>query len=367
MSYYDLSSSDKSDEDAESCSEDDHDDDNDEVNDEQDHNQYRHTVVVTRIPSDKQHLWTRSIVHVDVDCFYCQCEQVDGPPDFRERPVAIGQKHIIVTCNYLARDLGVKKLQSKQDALRACPSLLILEGSDLERYRRHSRHIYLAFREELQLMGRDHGVSVPVRKGGMDEAFGDMTNLVTATLERNQRTLPPVSTCAAHVYGNDSNETSVLTEDQTGAQTIVHGQQHASALDNAHVHYGSDRERRECQQRLECAAAIAERVRRLIYNKVGFVTTMGISVSPMLAKLASDLKVGSALQPSLYYSCAKRCAFIHLSASSSLTYIFSETKLPQHTLSMAIGKPDTSHATTENSRAGIWYIEGAEDVFGTRS
>jgi hypothetical protein len=47
--------------------------------------------------------------------------------------------------------------------------------------------------------------------------------------------------------------------------------------------------------------------------------------------------------------------------------LFSETELPQHTLSMAIGKSDTSHAATENSRAGIWYIEGFEEVLGTRS
>jgi nucleotidyltransferase/DNA polymerase involved in DNA repair len=110
-----------------------------------------------------------------------------------------------------------------------------------------------------------------------------------------------VITCVLHTW---------RAEDQTGGQTIVYGQKTASALDNAHVQYGSDQERREYQQRLDCAAAIAERMRRHIYNKVGFVTTMGISVSPMLAKLASDLKVGSAVHPSLNYSFTKCCAVI---------------------------------------------------------
>lgn len=73
-------------------------------------------------------LWSRSIVHLDVDCFYCQCEEIDGPPDFKERPIAIGQKHIVVTCNYIARREGVKKLQCRIEAMRKCPNLLIIEG-----------------------------------------------------------------------------------------------------------------------------------------------------------------------------------------------------------------------------------------------
>lgn len=279
MSYYDLSASDYASEE---------DDESQASDNREDH--------FARIPSDNiDHLWTRSIVHVDVDCFYCQCEQVDGPPDYRERPLAIGQKHIVVTCNYLARALGVKKLQSKIDAVRICPSLLILDGSDLERYRRHSRNIYLNFRNEIKSMANDLGVFTSVRKGSMDEAFADLTNLVTAVIKQKRRQNTPSAT---YVYGNDLNETSVLTEDQSGAQTIVHAHYRASASENAHVHYGSDRKRRECQERLECAASIAEHVRNVIHETLGFTTTMGISVSPMLSKLSSDLKVRS---PSFAY------------------------------------------------------------------
>ena len=271
MSYYDLSASDYASDGDES-----HASDNREVH-------------FARIPSDNvDPLWNRSIVHVDVDCFYCQCEQVDGPPDYRERPLAIGQKHIVVTCNYMARALGVKKLQSKVDAVRICPSLLILDGSDLERYRRHSRKIYLTFRDEIKRMASDLGVLTSVRKGSMDEAVADLTNVVNALiLQKERQTIPP----AAYVYGNDLNETSVMTEDQSGAQTIVHAHYRASANENAHVHYGSERERRECQERLGCAASIAEHVRNVIHKTIGFTTTMGISVSPMLSKLSSDLKV----------------------------------------------------------------------------
>jgi len=269
MSYYELSSSDRS-----------GDDESDQSDKDMDQ--------CSKTPSDnpQHHLWSRSIVHIDVDCFYCQCEQVDGPPDYRKRPLAIGQKHIIVTSNYLARDFGVKKLQSREDALRACPSLLILEGSDLERYRRHSRNIYLGFREEMQAIGRKYGVIVPVRKGGMDEALADLTELVNAAMKQDCGR-PSI---LIHIYGSDSNEISVLTEDQSGAEVVVNAKYHATPLENAHVNYGSDNDKRECQARLKCAASIAERVRYAIHEKVGFTTTMGVSVSPMLSKFSSGLK-----------------------------------------------------------------------------
>ena len=82
---------------------------------------------------------------------YCQCEEIDRnlrqvkPP----RPLAIGQKHIIVTCNYEARKRGVKKLQLRENAMVVCPDLWIVEGSDLQRYRYHSRKVYESFRNAL--------------------------------------------------------------------------------------------------------------------------------------------------------------------------------------------------------------------------
>jgi hypothetical protein len=97
--------------------------------------------------------WARSLLYLAmIDCFYCQCEEIDR--DLRAqkplRPLAIGQKHIIVTCNYEARKCGVKKLQLREHAMAACPELWIVEGSDLESYRRHSRAVYESFRSCLQ-------------------------------------------------------------------------------------------------------------------------------------------------------------------------------------------------------------------------
>lgn len=50
----------------------------------------------------------------------------------------IQQKNIIVTCNYVARDLGVTKLMSVTDAKEKCPQLVLVKGEDLTHYREMS-------------------------------------------------------------------------------------------------------------------------------------------------------------------------------------------------------------------------------------
>jgi DNA polymerase iota len=216
----------------------------------------------------------RIVVHMDVDYFYCQCEEIEGQD--RNRPIAIGQKHIIVTCNYVARHQGVKKLQLKTEAIRACPTLLILDGSDLERYRRHSRSIYTCFRDHVKLLAHEYGVDkelLAIRKGGMDEVYCDMTALVEAASYRKL----PIPT-NAFIYG-ESSAPVVITEDQSGAQSILHHTSVRSSLDDA-----------EMAHNLHVAAACAERIRSSLHSTTGFTTCMGVSVSPMLAKIASDLK-----------------------------------------------------------------------------
>lgn len=44
----------------------------------------------------------------------------------------------MVTCNYEARELGVKKLMTVRDAKEKCPQLVLVNGEDLTRYREMS-------------------------------------------------------------------------------------------------------------------------------------------------------------------------------------------------------------------------------------
>ena len=43
----------------------------------------------------------RVVVHVDVDCFYAQAEEVRDP-SLRSKPLGVTQKYLVVTCNYVS-------------------------------------------------------------------------------------------------------------------------------------------------------------------------------------------------------------------------------------------------------------------------
>lgn len=52
--------------------------------------------------------------------------------------LGIQQKYIIVTCNYVAREMGVTKLMSVTNAKEKCPPLVLVKGEDLTHYREMS-------------------------------------------------------------------------------------------------------------------------------------------------------------------------------------------------------------------------------------
>lgn len=256
-------------------------------------------------------LWARSILYLDIDCFYCQCEEIDR--DLRGqkplRPLAIGQKHIIVTCNYEARKFGVKKLQLREHAIAACPELWIVEGSDLESYRRHSRAVYESFRSCLQEISSDLrkdtattslGTStpplIPAQKGsGMDEMVADLTLAIDRMLgdEALANKVAGKASERTHIYGEaGTSSVTVLVEDQTGAEAVVSyekdckSQQLPESRINVHQSYGTMRDRQACGARLRLASQLAAKIRERIREQTGFTTTVGISVSPLLSKMA---------------------------------------------------------------------------------
>ena len=83
----------------------------------------------------------RCILHIDIDCFYVQVEmlRLGLPP---ERPVAVTQKFLVVTCSYAARAAGVTKLMATEEAQQRCPDLLLVSGEDLTPYREASDAVF---------------------------------------------------------------------------------------------------------------------------------------------------------------------------------------------------------------------------------
>ena len=107
---------------------------------------------MSKVPVDTK----RCVVHIDVDAFYAQCEEIRNPA-LKERPLGwccslllayrsfasltfyssagITQKYLLVTSNYPARKRGVTKLMGITEAQQQCPDLVLVSGEDLTPYR----------------------------------------------------------------------------------------------------------------------------------------------------------------------------------------------------------------------------------------
>lgn len=110
----------------------------------------------------------RKIIHVDMDCFYAAIEIRDNPA-LADKPVAVGgapdQRGVLCTCNYLARQYGVRSAMPTAVALRLCRDL-VLVPVNMEKYRAAASVIHSIFREYTDL----------VEPLSLDEAYLDVTD-----------------------------------------------------------------------------------------------------------------------------------------------------------------------------------------------
>lgn len=177
----------------------------------------------------------RTIIHIDIDCFYAQVEMIKNPA-LRHCPLGVQQKNIIVTSNYIAREYGIQKCMLVNEGLQLCPQLVLVRGEDLYDYRQISAKITALL----------HRYSPQVEKLGLDENFVDVTNLVAERLED-------------------------ITEQQSVDGCV----------------YGHLNEKCECgcKKRLCVGSHIAGEMRHEIHNVLGITSCAGISCNKLLAKL----------------------------------------------------------------------------------
>lgn len=192
------------------------------------------------IPKERQLIHKRTIVHIDVDCFYAQVEMIRNPT-LRDKPLGIQQKNIVVTCNYVARKYGVTKLMYIKDAKEKCPQLVLVSGEDLTNYRNMSYKIS----EFL------HKYTPYVERLGMDENYLDVSELV----EWRKDKVPQM--VAGHVYG-DSNQ------------------------DNQDICTCG------CYERILIGSHIAEEIRAALYKEMGITCCAGIAHNKLLSKLVGE-------------------------------------------------------------------------------
>lgn len=178
---------------------------------------------------------SRVIVHIDIDCFYVQVEELHNP-DLRSKNVAIKQKSCLVTCNYNARQFGVQKLMSVSEALKCCPDLVLVNGEDLTKYKAMSDRIF-------DVLSR---FTTQIEKLGMDENFIDVTELLA--------------------------EHEVVMDDATYIE---------ETSDACDCDCG-------CVERLKIGTVIAKQMRQAIFDELRITTSAGIAYNKQLAKLVGS-------------------------------------------------------------------------------
>ncbi len=109
----------------------------------------------------------RRIVHIDMDAFYASVEQRDDP-GLRGKPLAVGgppnRRGVVAAASYEARAFGVRSAMPMANAVKLCPSLVIVPP-DFARYKAASATIFSIYREVTPL----------VEPLSLDEAYLDVT------------------------------------------------------------------------------------------------------------------------------------------------------------------------------------------------
>lgn len=111
----------------------------------------------------------RTILHVDLDAFYCAVEE-NRNPELRGKAFAVGgkpeERGVVSSCSYAARRNGVRSAMPMSQALRLCPGLIIVSG--------HHRAYGEASR---QVMARLRDLTALVEQISIDEAFLDISDI----------------------------------------------------------------------------------------------------------------------------------------------------------------------------------------------
>ncbi|PWH12529.1 MAG: DNA polymerase IV [Anaerolineae bacterium] len=111
----------------------------------------------------------RTILHLDLDAFFCAVEELRDP-GLRGKPFAVGgrpeARGVVASCSYAARARGVRSAMPMRQAMRLCPDLLVIPPH---------RDVY----EEVsaQVMLRLRALSPLVEQISIDEAFVDLSDL----------------------------------------------------------------------------------------------------------------------------------------------------------------------------------------------
>jgi len=121
----------------------------------------------------------RTILHLDLDAFFCAVEELHDPT-LRGKAFAVGgrpdERGVVASCSYAARALGVHSAMPMSQALRLCPGLMIVSHGH-GKYGEMSR----------QVMERLRKLAPLVEQISIDEAFIDISDIREPAAETGRK------------------------------------------------------------------------------------------------------------------------------------------------------------------------------------
>ena len=110
----------------------------------------------------------RTILHLDLDAFFCAVEE-QRDPSLSGKPFAVGgqpeTRGVVASCSYVARAFGVHSAMPMAQAVRLCRGLIIVSS-------RHGAYE----RASTKVMERLYALTPLVERVSIDEAFLDVTS-----------------------------------------------------------------------------------------------------------------------------------------------------------------------------------------------
>ncbi|KAF8795998.1 DNA polymerase eta-like [Argiope bruennichi] len=211
----------------------------------------------------------RIIVLVDMDCFYVQVEQ-KLCPEYQNKPCAVVQYNTwkgggIIAVNYEARARGVKRMGRGEDAIKQCPDIHLFRvpevrgKADLTRYREAGASV-------IEVLCK---FSDSVERASIDEAYIDLTEVITARMENDIRvTADQIPNTFVVGWEDKENEQGAV---ENWLQMIY---------EEDHLYH---------DRMLATAAVIVEEMRKAVLEETGYKCSAGIAHNKMLSKLSCGL------------------------------------------------------------------------------
>ncbi|KAH6563122.1 hypothetical protein BASA62_008781 [Batrachochytrium salamandrivorans] len=239
-------------------------------------------------PVSKQHSTSRVFIHLDLDAFYAQVEQVRlGLP--ASTPLCVQQWHGIIAVNYAARSSGIQRFCTAAEAKQKCPELQLVhvatfaDGDAEAKY--HTNPLPKSHKVSLDVYRQASSKIMAIlsecgslfEPASIDEAYIDVTDQVNEIIDSGKwrdiiRDYQAEQECDLEV----KNDIDDIPGSRVYWSTETHG-----ATGVLETSKGIP------DLQLCIGAYFSKTIRKQIFDQLGYTCSTGISHNKLLSKLIS--------------------------------------------------------------------------------